>query len=93
MADRRVIRAVPITVVLTIVVVARAHCGQGILLLMIGGALHAGLDEQKASMDGRAPSHWTVVLAGGEQHRARAVVLGVGSVPTVPDCALALLGA
>src|SRR4051812_7595432 len=49
---------------LTIVVVARAHCGQGILPLMIGGALHAGLDEQKASMDGRAPSHWTVVPAG-----------------------------
>jgi lysine N6-hydroxylase len=34
---------------------------------------------------------WTVVLAGGAEHRARAVVLGVGSVPTVPDCALGLL--
>ena len=31
-------------------------------------------------------------LAGGAEHRARAVVLGVGSVPSVPDCALGMLG-
>jgi lysine N6-hydroxylase len=35
---------------------------------------------------------WTVVLASGEEHRARAVVLGVGSVPSVPGCARAMLG-
>ncbi len=35
---------------------------------------------------------WTVLLASGEEHRARAVVLGVGSVPAVPSCARALLG-
>ena len=35
---------------------------------------------------------WTVVLASGEEHGARAVVLGVGSVPAVPGCAHALLG-
>ena len=35
---------------------------------------------------------WTVVLASGEEHAARAVVLGVGSVPAVPACAHPLLG-
>ncbi len=35
---------------------------------------------------------WSVLVAGGAEHRARAVVLGVGSVPVVPDCARALLG-
>ena len=35
---------------------------------------------------------WTVALAGGEEHTARAVVLGVGGVPAVPECAQALLG-
>ena len=35
---------------------------------------------------------WSVRLAGGEEHRARAVVLGVGSVPAVPRCAQPLLG-
>ena len=36
---------------------------------------------------------WSVRVAGGEEHRARAVVLGVGSVPAVPRCAQPLLGA
>ncbi len=36
---------------------------------------------------------WTVVLASGEEHRTRAVVLGVGTVPCVPPCARELLGA
>ena len=40
----------------------------------------------------RSGGGWTVALAGGEQHGARAVVLGVGSVPVVPDCARAVLG-
>ena len=35
---------------------------------------------------------WSVHVAGGAVHRARAVVLGVGGVPVVPDCAQALLG-
>jgi lysine N6-hydroxylase len=35
---------------------------------------------------------WTVLVEDGSEHRARAVVLGVGSVPAVPDCARALLG-
>ena len=35
---------------------------------------------------------WVVALASGEEHRARAVVLGVGGVPAVPECARALLG-
>jgi lysine N6-hydroxylase len=35
---------------------------------------------------------WSVLVEGGAEHRARAVVLGVGSVPVVPDCARALLG-
>jgi len=40
----------------------------------------------------RAGGGWTVALCGGERHGARAVVLGVGSVPSVPPCAAALLG-
>jgi lysine N6-hydroxylase len=36
---------------------------------------------------------WSVTLAGGEEHLARAVVLGVGSVPWLPECARALAGA
>jgi lysine N6-hydroxylase len=35
---------------------------------------------------------WTVTLASGEQHGARAVVLGIGGVPSVPDCASDRLG-
>jgi lysine N6-hydroxylase len=35
---------------------------------------------------------WSVHVAGGAEHRARAVVLGVGGVPAVPGCARALLG-
>jgi lysine N6-hydroxylase len=40
----------------------------------------------------RAGGGWSVTLAGGAEHRARAVVLGVGSVPAVPACAAALHG-
>ena len=39
-----------------------------------------------------ADGGWSVQLTGGEEHRARAVVLGVGSVPSVPRCARPLLG-
>lgn len=35
---------------------------------------------------------WRVRLRGGAEHRARAVVLGVGGVPAVPACARPLLG-
>ena len=35
---------------------------------------------------------WTVVLASGEEHRARAVVFGVGSRPSLPACAAERLG-
>ena len=35
---------------------------------------------------------WSVHVADGTEHRARAVVLGVGGVPVVPGCARALLG-
>ena len=39
-----------------------------------------------------APEGWTVHCSDGAEHRARAVVLGVGSVPSVPACARPLLG-
>jgi lysine N6-hydroxylase len=35
---------------------------------------------------------WIVTLAGGEEHGAGAVVLGIGGVPAVPDCARDFLG-
>ncbi|MDP2711678.1 MAG: SidA/IucD/PvdA family monooxygenase [Solirubrobacteraceae bacterium] len=35
---------------------------------------------------------WSVRLEDGAEHRARAVVLGVGGVPVVPDCARPLCG-
>jgi lysine N6-hydroxylase len=35
---------------------------------------------------------WSVHVADGTEHRARAVVLGVGGVPVVPGCARGLLG-
>ncbi len=35
---------------------------------------------------------WSVRLADGEEHRAHAVVLGVGTAPAVPRCARPLLG-
>ena len=39
-----------------------------------------------------AAGGWSVHLDDGAEHRARAVVLGVGSVPNVPACARPLLG-
>ncbi len=39
-----------------------------------------------------AEGGWNVGLAGGEERRARAVVLGIGGVAAVPDCARPLLG-
>lgn len=38
-----------------------------------------------------AEGGWSVTLSGGQTHRARAVVLGVGAVPSIPDCARPLL--
>lgn len=35
---------------------------------------------------------WSVHIADGTEHRARAVVLGIGGVPLVPECARTLLG-
>ena len=49
----------------------------------------ARVQEVRACADGG----WHVSLAGGEEHHARAVVLGVGGVPAVPECARPLLGA
>ena len=64
------------------------------LLPLGGGAAGVAAGSARASRRcARAPGGgWTVTLAGGEEHGARAVVLGVGSVPALPGCARALLG-
>ena len=45
-----------------------------------------------AAVTPAAGGGWDVTLDSGQTHRARAVVLGVGSVPSVPPCARPLLG-
>ncbi|MDP1850581.1 MAG: SidA/IucD/PvdA family monooxygenase [Solirubrobacteraceae bacterium] len=48
--------------------------------------------QRVAAVTPAADGGWIVRLAGGKEHRARAVVLGVGGVPAVPGCARSLLG-